>query len=365
MSEAEATRPGLRGQRAGGEAVPGQGKRAAPGRSDGGSRRWRGGRRGERPMVPKAEFTSYYGKPVLNAPVWEARDIAGYFFLGGLAGGSSLLAAGADLTGRPELSRVAKTGAAAAITLSLAALVHDLGRPARFVNMMRVFKVTSPMSVGTWLLGGYAPAAGVAAVTALTGRLPRVGSAATAGAALLGPAVAAYTAVLVADTAVPSWHDGYREMPFVFTGSAAMAAGGLGLLAGPARRVRAGPEPGTARRGHGGSRPGADDPPHGDDRRAVPGRPRRRVRASRPDPGRRRVRGSDPGGNPGAARGPAAPGRRRSLRRRSARRVGRHPLGRLPRWDGLGPRPEIHRRPAAAAAHRARPGQAGGARVVR
>jgi hypothetical protein len=184
-------------------------------------------------MVPKAEFTSYYGKPVLNAPVWEARDIAGYFFLGGLAGGSSLLAAGADLTGRPGLSRVAKTGACAAGLVSLAALVHDLGRPARFLNMMRVFKVTSPMSVGTWLLSGYVPAAGVAAATALTGRLPRVGAAATAGAALLGPAVAAYTAALIGDTAVPAWHDGHREMPFVFTGSAAMAAGGLGLLAAP------------------------------------------------------------------------------------------------------------------------------------
>ncbi len=241
MSEAEATRPGLRGQRAGREAVPGQGRRAAPGRDGGGTRRWRGGRRGERPMVPKAEFTSYYGKPVLNAPVWEARDIAGDFFLGGLAGGSSLLAAGADLTGRPELSRAAKTGAAAAITLSLAALVHDLGRPARFINMMRVFKVTSPMNVGTWLLAVYAPAAGVAAGTALTGRLPRVGAAATAGAAALGPAVAAYTAALVTDTAVPAWHDGYREMPFVFTGSAAMAAGGLGLLAASA------PESGPAR----------------------------------------------------------------------------------------------------------------------
>ncbi len=65
-------------------------------------------------MVPEAEFTSYYGKPVLNPPVWEARDIAGYFFLGGLAGGSSLLAAGADLTGRPGLGRVAKGGAGAA-----------------------------------------------------------------------------------------------------------------------------------------------------------------------------------------------------------------------------------------------------------
>jgi formate-dependent nitrite reductase membrane component NrfD len=184
-------------------------------------------------MVPEAEFTSYYGKPILNPPVWEARDIAGYFFLGGLAGGSSLLAAGADLTGRPGLARVAKSGAFAAGLLSVAALVHDLGRPARFVNMMRVFKVTSPMSVGSWLLGGYVPAAGVAAVCSLTGRLPRAGGAATAGTALLGPCVAAYTATLIGDTAVPAWHDGYREMPFVFTGSAAMAGGGLGLLAAP------------------------------------------------------------------------------------------------------------------------------------
>jgi len=184
-------------------------------------------------MVPKAEFTSYYGKSIINPPVWEARDIAGYFFLGGLAGGSSLLAAGADLTGRPGLGRAAKTGALAAGVVSLAALVHDLGKPARFLNMMRVFKVTSPMSVGTWLLSGYVPAAGVAAATALSGRLPRLGALATGGAAVLGPAVAAYTAALIGDTAVPAWHDGYREMPFVFTGSAAMAAGGLGLLAAP------------------------------------------------------------------------------------------------------------------------------------
>ncbi len=185
-------------------------------------------------MVPRAEFTSYYGRPVLNEPVWSATDIAGYLFLGGLAGGSSLLAAGADLTGRPALSRAAKTGAFAAGALSMAALVHDLGRPARFLNMLRVFKVTSPMSVGSWLLAGYVPAAGTAALCALTGRMARLGAAATAGAALAGPAVAAYTAVLIADTAVPAWHDAYPEMPFVFTGSGAMAAGGLGLLAAPA-----------------------------------------------------------------------------------------------------------------------------------
>jgi hypothetical protein len=182
-------------------------------------------------MVPPAEFTSYYGKPVLNQPTWSSPDIPGYLFLGGLAGGASLLAAGADLTGRPALSRAAKTGALGAGAVSLAALVHDLGRPARFLHMMRTFKVTSPMSVGSWLLAGYVPAAGVAAGSALTGRLPRIGAVATAGAALIGPAVASYTAALISNTAVPAWHDGYPEMPFVFVGSGAMAAGGLGMLA--------------------------------------------------------------------------------------------------------------------------------------
>jgi hypothetical protein len=89
------------------------------------------------------------------------------------------------------------------------------------------------MNVGSWLLSGYVPAAGVAAASALTGKVSRLGAAATAGAALLGAAVAAYTGVLISDTAVPAWHDGYREMPFVFAGSAATAAAGLGLLAAP------------------------------------------------------------------------------------------------------------------------------------
>ncbi len=165
--------------------------------------------------------------------------------------------------------------------------------------MLRVFKVTSPMSVGSWLLSAYVPAAGVAAATALTGRLPRAGAAATAGAALLGPAVAAYTAALIADTAVPAWHDGYPEMPFVFTGSAAMAAGGLGLLAAPARQIRAGAEPGPARPGRGDGRLRADDPPHRDGRRALPRRPRRHLRENRP--GTRRP-WRDRGGRPGPPR---------------------------------------------------------------
>jgi hypothetical protein len=97
--------------------------------------------------------------------------------------------------------------------------------------MLRVFKPSSPMSVGSWLLTGYGPVAGAAAVSEMTGILPAAGTAATLGAGLLGPAIATYTAALICDTAVPSWHAGYREMPYVFAGSAASAAGGLGLLA--------------------------------------------------------------------------------------------------------------------------------------
>jgi hypothetical protein len=194
-------------------------------------------------MVPDAEFSSYYGRPILKKPTWKALDIAGYLYLGGLAGSSSLLAAGAQATGRPELARVAKLGAAGAISLSLAALVHDLGRPARFMNMLRVFKPTSPMSVGSWLLSGYAPLTLAAAASDVAGRYRLVGSAATAGAAVLGPAVVTYTAVLISDTAVPSWHEGHRQMPYVFAGSGATAAAGLALAAaptaqtGPARRM--------------------------------------------------------------------------------------------------------------------------------
>jgi formate-dependent nitrite reductase membrane component NrfD len=149
-----------------------------------------------------------------------------------------------------------------ALAFSMAALVHDLGRPARFYNMLRTVKFTSPMSVGTWILSTYGPFAGLAAVAELAGMLP---SGAAQGplarllrlvrlldrpagvmAALTAPPVAAYTAVLLADTSTPSWHAAYKELPFVFVGSAAAASAGLGMIgapvdqAGPARRLALG-----------------------------------------------------------------------------------------------------------------------------
>jgi formate-dependent nitrite reductase membrane component NrfD len=194
-------------------------------------------------MVPEAEFTSYYGQPVIKTPVWETQDVPTYLFLGGLAGASSALAAGAEMAGYRELARVAKVGAVGAIGLSAVALIHDLGRPERFLNMLRVFKPSSPMNVGAWLLTGYGPVAGAAAVSEVTGILPKAGWTATVGAGLLGPAVVTYTGTLFSNTAVPAWHEGYREMPYLFAGSAASAAGGFGLLAvraadaEPARRL--------------------------------------------------------------------------------------------------------------------------------
>jgi formate-dependent nitrite reductase membrane component NrfD len=183
--------------------------------------------------VDRAEFRSYYGVPVINKPVWEAPYIPGYLFLGGLAGASSVVAAAAQLTGRPALARACKLASTVAAGISGVALVHDLGRPARFINMLRVFKPTSPMSVGSWLLAAYAPMSAAASFSALTGRRPLVGVLGTAGAAALGPGVATYTAALISDTAVPAWHDGYRQTPFLFAASAASAATGLGMALAP------------------------------------------------------------------------------------------------------------------------------------
>ncbi|HLI02145.1 MAG TPA: NrfD/PsrC family molybdoenzyme membrane anchor subunit [Acidimicrobiales bacterium] len=220
MSSDRVTTDGLTGTAPGREATTGV--NVPPG--GGGPRR----RRQEEP-----QFRSYYGQPIINKPVWESTDIAGYLFLGGLAGASAVLSAAAQLTRRPALARVTKLGAAVAGHLSIVALVHDLGRRSRFVNMLRVFKVTSPMSVGSWLLAGFVPAASAAALSEVTGAAPVLGGLATAGAASLGAPVAAYTAALISDTAVPAWHDGHRYMPFVFVSSALSSATGLGLLGAP------------------------------------------------------------------------------------------------------------------------------------
>ncbi len=207
----------------------------------------RGGARPHLSVSGESEngYRSYYGQPIIKEPVWTW-EIPFYFFTGGLAGASAGLALGASLGGNEKLARVARLAALAGATASPVLLIMDLGRPERFYNMLRVFKPTSPMSVGTWILSAFGPAAGVAAMSDLLGIFPKTGRAAEVVAAALGPALATYTAVLVADTSVPVWHEARKELPLVFAGSSAASAGATAILfvppeeAGPARRLLVG-----------------------------------------------------------------------------------------------------------------------------
>ena len=206
----------------------------------------------EQLAVPNAEFRSYYGRQILKTPVWNWM-IAAYLFSGGLSAGSAMLAAGADLTGRPGLRKVSRIGSLVSVLASLYFLVADLGRPERFHHMLRVAKPSSPMSMGTWILSAYGPGSGLAGVAELMpkrlrrtrlGRLVRwLARPAGLWGAATAPGVASYTAVLLSQTAVPAWREAHPYLPFVFTGSAAASGGGLGMLlapvdeSGPARRM--------------------------------------------------------------------------------------------------------------------------------
>jgi len=190
-------------------------------------------------------FRSYYGRPVVKEPVWTW-EIPTYFFTGGLAGASSVLSLAAKLVRNEKLSRTALYVGAAADAVSPMLLVSDLGRPERFHHMLRVFKVTSPMNVGAWVLLVSGGASNTAALLELLGWLKPVKLAAETVAAAAGPPLAAYTGVLVADTAIPVWHEARHELPWVFGASAAASAGAAACVllapedAGPARRLAVG-----------------------------------------------------------------------------------------------------------------------------
>ena len=191
------------------------------------------------------EMRSYYGRPVLKEPVWQP-EIPWYFFTGGLAGGSSVLSLVARMAGNETLARRSLYVGAVADIVSPALLVSDLGRPERFLNMFRVFKVTSPMSVGSWILGVSGGASATAALLEAAGRLKPVKLAAEIASALSGAPLAVYTATLVSDTAIPAWHEARKELPFLFGSSAVASAGAAAAIvvptaeAGPARRLAVG-----------------------------------------------------------------------------------------------------------------------------
>ncbi|WP_010551297.1 NrfD/PsrC family molybdoenzyme membrane anchor subunit [Brachybacterium paraconglomeratum] len=191
------------------------------------------------------QYDSYYGRPVVKAPPWKA-PIAVYLFLGGVAGGSGLLAFGAQCTGRPVLRRNARLAALGTVGVGTLALIEDLGRPERFLNMMRTVKVTSPMSLGTWVVGGFASLSGVLGaleVDRLAGEKLPLGALrpllraaegpASLGQVALAPLLASYTGALLGNTVVPTWEAGRGHLSYLFASSASLAAGGAAMVTTP------------------------------------------------------------------------------------------------------------------------------------
>src|SRR2546426_4233470 len=115
------------------------------------------------PFPMASPDTGYYGIPLLKKPAWTW-EIPLYFFVGGAAGAAAVVGAIADYTGADRrLVRDARWIAAAGAVISPALLISDLGRPSRFLNMLRVFKPQSAMSVGAWTLVGFSAGASTAA----------------------------------------------------------------------------------------------------------------------------------------------------------------------------------------------------------
>ncbi len=173
---------------------------------------------------------TYYDLPVIKRSVWSA-DIPTYFYTGGVAGAAMVLGTAGMLTNREELKRL--TGytrwiATAGSLASAVLLTHDLGRPDRFLFMLRVFRPTSPMNLGTWILTGFGGLSGFASVTRYMPKLIRyLGDTAAVGAALLGLPLSGYTGVLLSNTVVPLWQAARRTLPVMFIGSAASSAAAL------------------------------------------------------------------------------------------------------------------------------------------
>jgi formate-dependent nitrite reductase membrane component NrfD len=178
-------------------------------------------------------------RPVIKPPVWTP-EIPLYFYVGGLAGASAGFGLLSGLRGEEAIARRAWGVALAGCAVSPALLISDLGVPSRFLNMLRMVKVTSPMSVGTWVLAGFGTATAPAALHAFTrGRLGAAGTTAQVTAALLGLPLSAYTAALIANTAVPVWHEARVELPFVFCAGAAASAGATLTALSPVREAPA------------------------------------------------------------------------------------------------------------------------------
>jgi hypothetical protein len=182
------------------------------------------------PFPRASPETGYYGIHLLKEPQWTW-EIPVYFFVGGAAGAAALIGGLAKLTGKDDrLARDARLVAAGGAIVSTGLLISDLGRPERFLNMLRVFKIQSPMSVGAWVLALFGSASGAAAFAQLLqqkldiGPIRVLGNIAEGFSAALGLPLATYTGVLIGATAIPAWNQNIKTLPIHF-GMSGLASG--------------------------------------------------------------------------------------------------------------------------------------------
>jgi formate-dependent nitrite reductase membrane component NrfD len=189
------------------------------------------------PLPKPASAVSYHGNPVLKPPTWTWQ-VPLYFFVGGVAGISAVIALAAHLFGNAGMLRAGLWIGFIGALVSAPLLIADLGRPSRFLNMLRVFKLRSAMSVGAWTLAGFSSAVGLAVVCHELilagygiGFVLVIEWIAELSAALSGLILASYTSVLLCVTAIPVWSENRRLVPVVFlTGALGSAAATLELL---------------------------------------------------------------------------------------------------------------------------------------
>ena len=182
---------------------------------------------------------TYYGLPAVKRSHYGWL-IATYFFVGGLAGAAQVIAQVAELVGSLEDRPVVRSGRYLALVGSLVSpllLIKDLHTPSRWYNMLRIFRPTSPMSIGSWTLAGFGTLSGLAAVSQALGDafglrpLRRLSSLFGLPAAALGMLMSTYTGVLLSATSTPIWSVAYRHLPALFGATAvASASAAMSLL---------------------------------------------------------------------------------------------------------------------------------------
>ncbi|MDQ6664970.1 MAG: polysulfide reductase NrfD [Acidobacteriota bacterium] len=173
---------------------------------------------------------TYYDRPVIKKSPWSW-DIPAYYYVGGATGASAALGAAALLLNRggmPNLIRYVRWIGLAGGGISAFFLIHDLGRPSRFLYMLRVFRPTSPMSMGAYILTFFSGFAGLSWIALFAPRRYRaVGDFAGIVAGVSGLGLAGYTGVLISNTVVPLWQRPHRMVPVLFLASGAASAASL------------------------------------------------------------------------------------------------------------------------------------------